>query len=183
MKNILMFLLFVLSTASCQAQKSNLNLQWKEFESKESGIKISLPCEPKKYFKSFQDKPRPIHVYDLSCEVEGIKFLISSKNYMDDFNENSFKQTFEANESILKTMFGAIESFNEKKDFLTNGFTSKYYEVKLKGSGKINMLVVVSEIRSYQAMVGITPDSDKKLKANFEEISKKFVDSFQITEK
>jgi len=161
MTNILVFLLFVLSTASCQAQKSDLNLQWKEFESKESGMKISLPCEPEKYFKSFQDKPRPIHVYDFSCEVEGIKFLISSKNYMDDFNENSFKQTFEANEGNLKTMFGAIESFNEKKDFLTNGFISKYYEVKLKGSGKINMLVVVSEIRSYQVMVGITSDSDK----------------------
>lgn len=186
MKRILPLLLSALFAVSCQAQKVNSNLTWKEFESKEAGMKVSLPCEPKKNFKSFQDEPRPIHVYEFSCEAEGMKFLISSKNYMDDFNENTFKRTFESNESILKTMFGTVEGFEKKENFLTNGLESKYYEVKLKSDGKINMLIVVSKNRSYEAMFGVTPESAVKLKESkigYEEIGKKFIDSFSVIDK
>jgi len=185
MKKIILLFIFVITTISCQSQKANSSLQWKEFDFPDAGLKVSLPCEPKKYFKSFQDNPRPIHVYDFSCETEGMKFLVSSKNYMDDFNENTFKQTFDANESNLKTMFGAIESIEEKNDFLTNGLSSKYYEVTPKVGGKVKSLIVVNNSRFYEAMFGITPESERNLKeskVDYNEISKKFLDSFQITD-
>ncbi len=88
MKKLSLLFVFAFFIISCRAQKTDLHLQWKEFESEEAGIKASFPCEPQKYYKSFQDEPRPIHVYDFSCEAEGIKFLISSKNYMDVFNRS-----------------------------------------------------------------------------------------------
>ncbi len=69
---------------------------------------------------------------------------------------------------------------------MTNGLSSQFYEVKLKAGGKINSLLAVSKTRSYQAMFGISSESEKKLKKlniDFEKISKKFTDSFQIIEK
>ncbi len=105
---------------------------------------------------------------------------------MDNFNENTFKQTFDTNESILKTMFGTVEKLERKDNFLTDGLASKYYEIKLKNGGKVNTLVVISENRSYEAMFGVTPENEEKLKeskVNYDEISKKFIDSFHITDK
>ena len=182
MKKLLILLLFSCSIISCKAQKKETPLQWKDFESKEAGIKVQIPCEPKKYFKSFQEQPRPIHVYNFNCEIEGLKFLISSKHYLDDFN-NTFKQTFDAVESNLKTMFGEIKSFNERKDFQTNGFESKYYQVKLNSGAKINQLIVVSKTRSYDAMFAVLPDKAKESNTDYEKIGKQFIDSFQLLEK
>lgn len=185
MKKILIFIILSVLTISCQAQKSDLDLKWREFEFKEAGIKVSLPCDPEKYFKSFQDEPRPIHVYSFSCEIKGMKFLISSQHYMDKFEENTFDKTFESHETNLKTIFGSIEDFNEKRDFKTSGFNSKFYEVKPESGGKINNLFVVSESRFYDAMFGILPESEKQIKESkidYESISKKFTDSFQIIE-
>ena len=186
MKKLTLLFVFVFLAISCQAQKSNLNLHWKEFESKESGIKVNMPCEPKKSFKSFQNEPRPIHVYEFSCEVEGMKFLVSSKNYMDKFSENTFKQTFDANENILKTMFGTVENLEKRENFLTDGYNSKYYEVKPKTGGKIKSLIVVNENRSYEAMFGVTAENEirlKESKIDYDEIAKKFTDSFQIIDR
>ncbi len=186
MKQILLLFIFVFLTISCQAQKKDLDLQWKTYEFPEAGMKASFPCEPVKSFKSFQDKPRPIHTYNFDCEVSGIKFLISSKNHLDDFDENTFERNFEANESNLKFMFGAVESFDKKENFLTNGFISKYYEIKPKVGGKVKSLMVVNESRSYEALFGVTPDNEKKLKnlkIDYDEIGKKFIDSFQILDK
>lgn len=181
MKKLLLIFFCGVVTICCSAQKQDSNLQWKTFNFPEAGMKASFPCEPEKYFKSFQDKPRPIHVYDFDCEVEGIKFLISSKHYMDDFNENTFNEIFENHEFILKKMFGEIESYNEKKDFFTNGFASRFYEAKYKSGGDVNSLVVLSENRSYEAMIGNPSVSVKN--PDFNEISTKFIDSFQITDK
>lgn len=183
MKKILLIVWFAMFSFSCHAQKNDL--KWKDFESKEAGIKASFPCEPKKSFRSFQDEPRAIHVYGFDCEDKGIKFLISSKNYLNEFNQDTFKQTFDSNELILKTMFGVVESFNERKDFLTNGFTSRYYEVRPKSGGKVNSLIVLSENRSYELIIGITPDNAKKMEmsnANFQDVSNRFIDSFQVIE-
>lgn len=163
-----------------------MHWQWRNFESKEAAIKVSLPCDPEKSFKSFQDEPRPIHNFGFSCEVQGMRFLISSTDYMENFNERTFKQTFNANESNLKSMFGAIESTEKKENFLTSGFSSKYYEITPKVGGKIKSLIVVSENRFYTAMFGVTPENEKKLKGSkvdYDELSKKFIDSFQIIEK
>jgi hypothetical protein len=182
MKKLLLLFTFIFFIISCQAQ-NEVSLPWKEFESIESSMRVQIPCEPKKYFKSFQDQPRPIHVYSFNCEVNGLKFLISSKHYMDEFNDKTFKQTFDAHESNLKTMFGEVESFNERKDFLTNGFDSKYYQVKLKSGAKINQLVVVSKTRSYDAMFVVTPEKAKESNTNYEKIGERFIDSFQVLEK
>ena len=183
---MLLLSIFVFLTISCQAQKKDLGLQWNTYEFPKAGMKASFPCEPEKSFKSFQDKPRPIHVYGFHCEVSGIKFLISSKNYMDEFSENTYEETFEANESNLKFMFGAVEGFDKKENFLTNGFISKYYEIKPKSGGKVKSLIVVNESRSYEALFGVDPENEKKLKnlkVNYDEIGKKFIDSFQILDK
>ncbi len=168
---------------SCKAQNSKPELKWEKFESSESGMKAEMPCQPKKYFKSFQDNPRPIHVYSFDCEVNGIKFLISSKNYMDDFDEKSFQKVFESNEFILKTQFGEIKEFTEKKDFLTNGFKSKYYEVIPKLGGKIKSLMVVNKTRAYSTWVGVIPEKAKEVEnknIDFEKIGNTFIKSFQI---
>lgn len=184
MKKLSLLFLFVFFSVSCQGQKSDL--QWKDFESKDAGMKINIPCEPKKFFKSFQDNPRHIHVYDFSCETEGIKFLVSSKNYMDDFNDKTFKQTFDAIESGYKTMFGEVENFNDKDVLLANGFPSRSYGIKYKNGAKIKSLVILNQERSYTILVGMPRDNERKLKESkisFDEVSKKFIESFQILDK
>ena len=186
MNKIIVFILFLTFAFSCKAQSEDLKLRLKEFESKEAGLKASLPCEPEKFFKSFQDRPRPIHVYDFDCETGGIKFVISSKNYMNEFNEKTLAQTFASHENILKNFFGEVESFNEKKDFLVSGLKSGYYEVRLQAGGKINELVAASNVRYYVATVGVMPQNVKKLKESkldYDSVSKKFINSFQVIDK
>ena len=149
-------------------------------------MKTEFPCEPKKYFKSFQETPRPIQVYDFDCKTEGIKFLITSKNYMDEVNEKSIQNVFENKVSFLKTQFGEIQNFDVKSNFLTNGFQSKYYDVSLKSGGKLKSLVVVNKVRFYNVLVGVNQEKANELKnknIDFEEIGNKFIKSFQIIDK
>lgn len=185
MKKVTILILFALFTISCEGQKTDLKLQWRDFESKEAGVKVSLPCEPTKNFNSIQDEPRPIYLYEFSCEIEGMTFLLSSKHHSQEFNEKTFSRTFEIEEELLKTIFGEVNTFNEKSDFLANGFVSKYYEVRPKKGGTVNKIVVLSKIRSYTALFGIMPKNERKIresKIDFESISKKFIDSFQVIE-
>jgi len=116
------FFIILLSSISCCGQAG---WTWSVFESKNAGIRVSLPCTPKESDKTFQDQPRPIHVYEFSCEVDGVRFLLSVKNHQNSFTSRTVDESFESNEFILKNMFGAIGKFDVRKDFTTNEFASQ----------------------------------------------------------
>ncbi len=142
-----------------------------------------MPCEPIKSFKSFQDEPRPIHVYEFDCEVEGIIFLFSFKNHLNDFDEKTTTKTFEANESNLKFAFGKLERFVEKDNFQTNGFASRSYEIYPENGGRIIDLIVVNEQGTYEASIGVTPENEARIKVkkiDFEKSAQKYMSSFQV---
>ena len=160
--------------------------KWSDFESKDGGIRASLLCTPKERIKSFQDQPRPIHIYSYECESNGIRFLLSVKNHQNDFNAKTIDESFESNEFLLKSMFGEVEKFSARKDFTTNGFASRDYDMELKAGGKVRALIGVNEFATYEALIGVTQDNleiivQKKL--DFKSISDKFIGSVEILKK
>src|SRR5258708_32842923 len=89
--------------------------KWIDFESDDARIRASLLCAPKESVKSFQDQPRPIHVYSFECASNGIRFLLSVENHQNDFNSKTIDESFESNEFLLKSMFGEVEKFSARK--------------------------------------------------------------------
>ena len=94
-----LLLIILLGFVSCSSQ-TETGLKWSDFESKVAGVRASLPCTPKASDKSFQDQPRPIHVYEFNCEIEGIGFLLSVKNHQNDFNSKMIDESFESTNSL-----------------------------------------------------------------------------------
>lgn len=166
--------------------QTSKELKWTDFGSNSAGIRASLLCTPKEAVKSFQDQPRPINVYSFDCEFGGIRFLLSVKNHQNDFNAKTINESFESNEFLLKSMFGEVEKFSARKDFTTNGFASRDYEMELKGGGKVRSLIVVNEFATYSALIGVTSDNHEIMaqkKLDFKNISDKFIGSVEILKK
>ena len=95
-------------------------------------------------------------------------------------------ESFGSNEFLLKSMFGEVEKFSARKDFTTNGFASRDYDMELKAGGKVRALIVVNEFATYEALIGVTQDNleiivQKKL--DFKSISDKFIGSVEILKK
>ncbi|MDQ3632980.1 MAG: hypothetical protein M3405_00510 [Acidobacteriota bacterium] len=166
----------------CNNETFFKDLKWRTFVAKEAGVKVDFPCEPKKDFKSFQEKPRPINIYGISCQVDGIRFLVSSKNYLDDFNENSIPNYFESIESNNKVIFGAVKNLDEKDISKYPNVKGKFYKLELESKGIIYILALADENRTYEIMAGLLPekDSSENVENEFDIIAKKFIDSFEI---
>ena len=83
----------------------------------------------------------------------------------------------------MKNTFGEVEKLSVRKDFSTNGFVSRDYDLELKDGGKVRSLIVVNEFATYEAFIGVTQDhlaTIAKKKLDFENISKKFINSVEI---
>src|SRR2546428_10333263 len=93
-------LLIVLLAFITGCSQTTDELKWGDFESKNARIRTTFPCTPKETDKSFQDQPRPIHIYSFECESSGLRFLLSVKNHQNDFNSKTTDESFESNEFI-----------------------------------------------------------------------------------
>lgn len=168
---------------ACGSIEPDFNLNWKEFTFKEAGFKAEFPCEPIKDFNSFQDEPRPVHTYEFSCDIEGMKFYISSKHYLDNFNENSIKDIFDSFESghkkFLSIGLKETKAMEIKKFSNTKG---KLYKFENQEKAIIYQLVLANDERFYDLtnLLLAKNNSTKESKSEFDKISKRFRDSFEI---
>lgn len=175
-------LIILLFFTQCSNETIFNDLKWRAVVAKEAGVKVDFPCEPKKDFKSFQEKPRPINIYEFSCQVDGMKFLVSSKNYLDDFNEKSIPDYFESIESINRVMFGTVKKLDEKDISKYPNVKGKFYKLELESKGIIYILALADENRTYDIMAGLLPEknSSENVENEFDKIAKKFIDSLEI---
>jgi hypothetical protein len=156
-------------------------LKWNEFRSTEARVSATMPCAPKETHKSFQEQPGPIRVYEFDCETEGMRFLISVKNHMNDYSSKTIDESFETSEFVLNTMFGDVEKVGIRKDFTTNGFASRTYDLQLKEGGKVRSLTVVNEFATYEALIGVTQENTASTYyPNFDDIADRFIGSLQV---
>ena len=177
-------LLFVCFVSGC-AQTTD-KFEWQVIQSADARLRGLFPCEPKLAKKSFQDDPRPIHVFDFSCEKEGMRFLLSVKNHPNDFTSKTVDESFESNEFLMKNMFGSVESFDVRNGRTSNDFELRDYDLLVKGGGKIRSRIVVNEFATYQALVGLLPEKIKssgQKKLDFVTVSERFIASVEILNK
>ena len=192
MKITFLITFFVFLICSCSSQDKIPNLNWKEFVSEETGIKIKTPCEPTKSVKSFQEKPRPIRVFSFGCEIDsGNKFLFDLKEHMDEFDKNKISEQLKYFEESFssKTM---IDTFNLNtediksvtgEDIKRNGFQARLSEVKFSNGNRIKHIAIINERGTYNAMVGISRkshQSDEQFEKYYQNIANTFIESFQL---
>lgn len=178
---ILIFLFFV---PSCFNENILLDIKWTNFSSKEAGFTIKFPCEPKKsFYKSFQDKPRPIHVYEFDCGKGNMKFLVSTKHYMDEFNNESIPMAFEAIEGGHKQFYAELKE-TEKIEFnKLPKTTGKLYKLESENGKILYHLALADNERIYSVMSVLLGGDNltENMKKDFDKISQKFRDSLEIT--
>lgn len=111
-----------------------------------------------------------------------MRFTISSAHYIDDFNEKSNSQHFEAVESNNNFVFGKIKTLDEKKITKYPKVKGKLYKLELENKGVIYITALADEVRTYKLMVGLLPEmnSNDNIKKEFDKIAHKFIDSFEI---
>lgn len=172
------FILIVICVCiiSCANKVSSADLYWKTQSLPESGFKIDFPCSPEKFYKSFQDESREIHVYSFDCEIKKMKFYVSSKHYMEDFDEESISKAFDAAEDGHKEFYADLSQTSRTEiDKFENG-KARLYKLENKQGKILYHLFLANDERTYSVITSLL---EKDEKVDFGAISKKFIDSFE----
>lgn len=185
MKKIVFAKLFLLVCfVACSSQNNTNKSDWKKFNLEDAGIKISLPCEPSKSVKVFQEKPKLAQRYTFDCKQDNLEISVSLAEHFGDFDEVKAKENMGFTEKMLKEGIGDKADFSSK-DLTFQGFLAK--EFIAKNSSRLSHLLNVQNKRGMYNFQLIstkkTNQSGKSFNNEFDKNSKEFFDSIQIIEK
>lgn len=139
------------------------------------------------FFKFFQEKPRPIRVFSYECEFEGIKYLASLKEHMDEFDKKRVPQQLMAKEDYLPELFKEKKLevvFFKKEDSQRDGFPVRTFEAEIGGKdlwreltlvntkGVFNLTTVLIVLKGNRGGI--------EMENNFSNQPQKFFDSFHL---
>jgi len=125
----LVFILCVFLCLSCNAQKEDSSLMWKNFDFPDAGIKINLPCEPSKNVKIFQEEPKLAQVYRYSCEKEGIKSSVSLAEHFGEFDKSKVKEAIDGVERVMREEIKNNANISTK-DATFQNFSAREFDIK-----------------------------------------------------
>ncbi|MGI9055525.1 MAG: hypothetical protein ACR2F2_06955 [Pyrinomonadaceae bacterium] len=183
MKKLLILFLFVIFVVSCTAQKADTNLVWKNYDFSDAGIKISIPCDPNKSVKVFQEKPKLAQVYQFTCKTDNIEFSISLAEHFGAFEPSKTK---DALDGVEKTMREGVKDSAKilTKDFFFRTLAAKQIDVKNETTiGR--HLHIQHERGAYniQLIVKRKPNqSSEDLKVEFDSVASEYFDSLKVSE-
>jgi len=164
----------------CSAEMPE-ELKWQELRSEDAGLIVDLPCVPKETATRFQEEPRPIHSYDYSCKLDGIRFLVSSRHYMDPFNEKSIAEFFETIEDINRTELGSIKRLEKSLSKNFRPAKAKKYEFVNDKGAILSQLAVANSERTFWITVAALPDSVwAEDKIRFGKVVNRTISSFKL---
>lgn len=183
MKKIAVLFLFVAFTVSCNAQKENSTLIWKNFDFSDAGINISMPCEPSKSVKIFQEKPKLAQVYQFNCEEDNLKFSITLSERFEDFEPNKTKEKIDGIEKFIR------EGVKDKatvsaKDLTFQTFAARQFDV-INETSIARHLHIQNERGAYniQLILKRKPNQlAKDMNAEFESVAPEYFDSLKISD-
>jgi hypothetical protein len=128
-KTNIVLMLCVLFCWTCSAQKESSKLIWKNFDFSDAGIKVSLPCEPSKSVKTFQEEPKLAQVYKYSCEKEVLKFSISLAEHFGEFSQSEVKDAIDGVERVMRE--GIKNNANiSTKDTIFQTYSAREFDIK-----------------------------------------------------
>ncbi len=188
MHKIIVLFLVTLLMVSCKAQEKNKETVWSNASFEDSGLSVDSPCEMKRtFFKTFQEKPRPIRVFSYECENQGIKYAAEVKEHMDGFDEKRVPQQLTAKENYLPELFKEKNLevvFLKKEDLQRDGFPVRTFEAEIGGKDLWREFVLVNKVGVFNlTAVLIVPKGNgrnQEMENNFNNQSQKFFDSFHL---
>lgn len=188
MNKIILSIFAALLIISCKAQEKTPEAIWKNNSFDDARFSIESPCELERtFFKSFQEKPRPIRVFSYECEYEGVKYLASLKEHMDEFDEKRVPNQLKLKEEYLPELFKEKNLeviFLKKEDLSRNGFPARTFEAEIGGKDLWREFTLVNPQGVYNlTTVLIIKKGSKRsedIENNFNSHSQKFFDSFHI---
>lgn len=188
MNKIILFFFVIFLLTSCKAQEKATETVWKNASFDDAGFSVNSPCELKRtFFKSFQEKPRPIRVFSYECEYEGVKYLASLKEHMDEFDEKRVPQQLKAKEDYLPALFKEKNLevvFLMKEDLLRDGFPVRTFDAEIGGKDRWRefTLVTTKGVFNLTCVLIINKGNKKseEMENNFIAQSQKFFDSFHL---
>lgn len=186
-KTVILFFV-ALSMISCKAQEKTKVTVWSNASFEDSGFSVDAPCELKRtFFKSFQEKPRPIRVFSYGCDNDGIKYAVEMKEHMDEFDEKRVPQQLTAKENYLPELFKekTLEVvFLKKEDLQRDGFPVRTFEAEIGGKDLWREFILVNRKGVFNlTTVLIVPKDNRKneeMESNFNNQSQRFFDSFHL---
>lgn len=183
MKRITILLTLVFFIISCQTQKADSSLQWKDFDFSEAGIKIALPCEPSKSIKTFQKEPKLAQVYQYVCEKDEFKFSVSLSEHFEEFDPKKVKDSIDSIEKGLRDGIKNNANFSSR-DVIFQNFQCRVFDVK-NATVLGRHLHIQNERGAYniQLISNIKPNqSNEDFNSEFESVGKILFDSLIISE-
>jgi|GEM_PF-6406907 len=127
-----------------------------------------LPCRPNNSSTSRLGGT----VYEVSCETDRFRATASVKPHLSEFNAQTAKEEFEADELILKTMFGEIKDF--KEDEVSKN--ERRYILTLKSGASIRARIFVNDYGVYDGFIGTKGTNSSP---DFESVAEKFLNSIE----
>src|SRR5687768_14825295 len=101
MRNLSLVLFIYLALFSACTAQTHSNFEWKMFDISDSGIKVSLPCEPSREAKVFQKEPKLAQRYAYGCKKDNFDFSISLAEHFDNFDPAKAKERFDGVEGFM----------------------------------------------------------------------------------
>ncbi len=184
MRNLrtLLFVYLILFCA-CAAQ-THSNLEWKNFDFSDSGIKVALPCEPSREAKIFQKEPKLAQRYAYGCKKGNFDFSVSLAEHFGEFDLNKAKESFDGIEEMLR------KSIDDKANVTAKDTTFQSYvarEITAENENILGKILLVQNKRgTYNVLIMSRRDqnqSKENFNVEFQNNAQQLFDSFEISPK
>jgi hypothetical protein len=183
MRNHCFGLIFLISLCgfSCNGQQSN-KFVWKTFEFKDAGVAISLPCEPERTAKVFQEKPKVARSYSFSCSEADFDFAVSLPERFNAFNPEKAEEELQNAERTLRVMIDDKAAISGR-DMNIQGKLAREFTVKNDWTTG-RQVAVVDERGIYNIQLSFTAPNGATLTvkqiSEFHAVANKYFDSIKI---
>ena len=181
MRNIrLLLFIYLILFCACAAQTRS-DLEWKNFNFSDSGVKVALPCEPSSEAKVFQNDPKLAQRYAYKCKKDNFDFSVSLAEHFGDFDQNKARENFDGIEDMLR------KSIDNKATVTAKDSTFQSYaarEITAESENTLGKLLLVQNKRgTYNLLIMSRRDSnqsEERFKVEFQKNAQQLFDSFEI---
>ncbi|PYS98112.1 MAG: hypothetical protein DMF63_17425 [Acidobacteria bacterium] len=123
------------------------------------------------------------NVVGLACEAGGLRFLITRRNHLNPYTDDTPREIFDSNRKLFKGIFGKPDEFSESDDCQTD-HPCHIYDISVKDM-RVRSQIVVTRDATIEAMVGTVPRESggvsKESLASFDETFNEFIGALEVS--